>query len=36
MKRGLSLALFIVGIAVTLCGAAVTVLGSIGMGSKRS
>lgn len=35
MKKGLSIAVFVVGIGVTLFGAAVTVLSAIGLGKCK-
>ncbi len=34
MRRGLSAAVFVLGIAVVLCGAAATVLGAVGMAAR--
>ena len=35
MKKGLCIAGFVLGIVITLCGAAVTVLSAIGIGKSR-
>ncbi len=35
MKKGLSVATFILGVGVTLLGAAVTILGAVGIGKAR-
>lgn len=35
MKKGLAITAFILGIAITLCGAATTIIGAIGMGQEE-
>lgn len=35
MKRGLFIAIFVIGIISTLCGAALTALGTIGMSNHK-
>jgi len=35
LKRGLSIAAFVLGVVIALCGAAVTVLSTISMGTEE-
>lgn len=35
MKKGLSIAVFVVGIVIAACGAAITIMSTIGMSGEK-